>query len=199
MTEPDVRHPDVHEGDLPGRSFAPIADPATRPRKVRRAVRVILVDSHDRVLLLQDSDPGLPGTAWWVTPGGGIDPGETEAQTAVREVAEETGYVLDPADLVGPLARRHVVHGYSDEVLEQDEVFYLARVRPFVVQTEGHTEEEKLTLQASRWWTRSELADTSSEVWPGSLLELWARAKDGLAEPLELGHMEESTVADVAT
>jgi 8-oxo-dGTP pyrophosphatase MutT (NUDIX family) len=28
----------------------------------------------------------------WLTPGGAIDPGETPAQAAVREVAEETGH-----------------------------------------------------------------------------------------------------------
>ena len=31
-----------------------------------------------------------------MTPGGGIDPGETETEAAVREVREETGFDLDP-------------------------------------------------------------------------------------------------------
>ena len=88
-----------------------------------------MIDPDERTLLFEDSDPGIEGTRWWVTPGGGIDPGETEAMAAVREVAEETGYVLGEDELIGPVARRHVVHGYSDQIISQHEAFYLARVR----------------------------------------------------------------------
>ena len=80
---------------------------------------------------------------WWVTPGGGIDPGESETEAAVREVREETGFDLDPGALLGPVARRHVVHGYSDQVIEQDEAFYLAQVDTFDVDVTGHTPEER--------------------------------------------------------
>ncbi len=118
---------------------------------------MILVDSDDRTLLFEDSDPGIGGVTWWVTPGGGMDPGETERQTAVREVAEETGYMLAEDDLVGPLATRYAVHGYSDQVLEQQESFYLARVSAFEIDTSAHTEEEQITLQGHRWWTRAEI------------------------------------------
>jgi 8-oxo-dGTP pyrophosphatase MutT (NUDIX family) len=36
----------------------------------------------------------------WGLPGGKIDPGEEPEQAAVRELAEETGLVVDPSDLV---------------------------------------------------------------------------------------------------
>ena len=97
-----------------------------------------------------------------MTPGGGVDPGETEEQAAIREVAEETGYVLGEEDLIGPIASRHVVHGYSDQVIEQDEAFYLAMVSPFEVDISAHTEEERLTLQSHRWWSHDELATPTS-------------------------------------
>ena len=109
------------------RSYLPVADPAARPRKSRVTVRVIMID-NDRTLLFEDSDPGVPGTSWWSTPGGGIDDGESEIHAAIREVAEETGYELGAAELLGPIAKRHVVHGYSDLVIEQDESFFLAMV-----------------------------------------------------------------------
>lgn len=189
--------PDV-SGAGPERAYAYVEDPKDRPRKVRSAVRVILTTPEDQVLLLEDSDPGLPGRRWWVTPGGGIDPGETEVEAAVREVAEETGLVLDPVQLLGPVGRRLVVHGYSDEVLEQEEAFFVARVPRFDVVVDGYTEEEKVTLQQHRWWNRSDLEDTDAWVWPAQLVQLCDLADHPEAWPLQLGRQEESTRPDVS-
>ena len=108
---------------------------------------------NDRALLFEDSDPGVPGTSWWTTPGGGVDDGESETNAAIREVAEETGYRLTESELLGPIAKRHVVHGYSDLVIEQDESFFLAMVSPFEIDISAHTTDERLTLLGHRWWT----------------------------------------------
>ncbi|MCW2804926.1 MAG: hypothetical protein JWN06_3143 [Propionibacteriaceae bacterium] len=174
-------------------------DPADRPRKARSTVRVIMVNADNETLLFEDSDPGLPEFRWWVTPGGGIDPGESEVDAAVREVAEETGYLMPPEHLLGPVARRHILHGYSDQVIEQDEAFFFARVANFDVDIAGHTEEEQLTLQQSRWWSADELARTDAWIWPAELLQLWDIAGDPSRWPLDLGDQEESTLAVAAT
>jgi 8-oxo-dGTP pyrophosphatase MutT (NUDIX family) len=169
----------VTEPILPGRPGFVAPHPALRPRFPRRAVRVLLVDDHGRLLLLQDSDLGLdPVTHWWATPGGGVDPGETDARAAVRELHEETGLEVTEADLVGPLIERTVVHGFSDKVVDQTEVFYLVRVEAFDVDTSGHTEEEQLTVVELRWWSLEELAVTGDDVWPRDLPELLALADD---------------------
>lgn len=163
------------------------ADPADRERLVRTAVRVIMIDERDRVLLFADSDPLLPDFSWWVTPGGGIDPGETELDAAVRELAEETGHVVRADRLIGPIARRRAVHGYSDQIIDQTEAFYAVRVPPFEVSLAGHTPEEQVTLTDHRWWTRAELAGTPDWVWPGELQRLWDLVDQPAGWPLELG------------
>lgn len=151
-----------------------VPEPADRPRIHRRAVRVLVVDPADRMLLFLDSDLGLePVAHWWVTPGGGVDPGESDLETGVRELWEETGLSVTAADLVGPLLRRAVRHGYSDKVVEQAEVFYLVRVPPFEVDTAAHTEEERLTVADIRWWRREDLEATDDDVWPRDLLAIW--------------------------
>ncbi len=164
---------------------------------------MVLVDDLDRVLLFADTDPGLPGSGWWMTPGGGIDPGETERAAAVRELEEETGVVVDEADLHGPLMVRRVVHGYTDVVIDQRDVFFACWVPAFDVSTDGHTHEETVSLAGHRWWTRADLAATLEEVWPADLLPLWEeadvrrrRAAAGAPPlpPLEGGSVEESTV-----
>lgn len=172
--------------------------PAERPWHVRRAARVLVVSPGERepeVLLMQDTDPGIPGMRWWVTPGGGIDPDETPADAAVREVFEETGYRATAEELLGPVAHRVARHGYSDRVLEQEEWFFLLAAPRFRVSTEGHTAAERLKMVGSRWWPLSALAASEEWIWPADLLDLVASADAPHEWPRELGLVvTESTV-----
>ena len=179
----------------PQRTYIPAENPADRPRRSRETVRVIMID-NGRTLLFEDSDPGVPEASWWVTPGGGVDAGESVAQAAVREVAEETGYLLAESDLLGPIALRHVVHGYSDQVIEQDESFFLAMVDPFDVDVSAHSLDEQLTIKQFRWWSHDDLRHTNEWIWPAELVELWSLAGTPDSWPIDLGTQEESTVPD---
>jgi 8-oxo-dGTP pyrophosphatase MutT (NUDIX family) len=155
---------------------------------------VVITDTR-LALMLADTDPGLPGTRWWVTPGGGIDPGESALDAAVREVAEETGLVVEPARLRGPVAVRTVVHGYSDQVLSQVETFFVLLVEePFDVTPAGLTPDEQLTLDGSGWLPLDDLASVSDPVWPSNLADLVALAARPGEWPKDLGRIEESTL-----
>ncbi len=174
-----------------------VAVPASeRPHRTRRAVRVVVTDG-DAVLLFADTDPGVPGSRWWVTPGGGIDPGESELDAAVRELCEETGLRVGADTLAGPIMRRVVVHGYSDQVLEQEESFYLLRTPRFELDTSGHTPEEQLTLDGHSWHRVRDLASLPEPVWPDCLGRLVALADAPEEWPWRMGEIEESTVAVV--
>ena len=183
---------------LPGQPGFVAPHPSDRPRSPRRAVRVLLVDEHERLLLLQDSDLGLePVVHWWVTPGGGVDPGETDPEAVVRELHEETGLEVGEGDLVGPLFERLAVHGYSDKVVDQTEVFYLVRVPAFEVDTSRHTTEEQLTVVELRWWSAEELAATQDDVWPrdlGAVLALVDAPERWADGPVRGAPVEESSV-----
>lgn len=175
------------------RRFQAIA-PELRPRRSRSAARVIITDGHS-VLLLADTDPGLPGTRWWVTPGGGIDPGETPLAAAVREVEEETGLVVEAERLLGPVATRTVVHGYSDQVLSQTEAFFLLPVaETFDPDAAGLTPDEQITLDGWAWHPIADLAGVPEPVWPSDLAALVALGTTPAQWPVDLGSVEESTL-----
>lgn len=163
--------------------------PPLRPLRQRRAARIV-VRCAGAVLLARDTDPGLPGSGWWVTPGGGLDAGETSREAAARELAEETGLQVPADQFIGPIAHRVAWHGYSDQVLVQQEDFYAldlpARFEP---DTAGFTEEEKITLTGFGWFTPADLPGMT--VWPAELAKLVVATA---ANPIDFGDIEESTV-----
>ena len=62
-------------------------------------VTAVVISAHDEVLLQLRRD-----TDTWAPPSGGVEPGETVAQCAMREVLEETGIEVLPEAVVAVLS-----------------------------------------------------------------------------------------------
>jgi ADP-ribose pyrophosphatase YjhB (NUDIX family) len=60
-------------------------------------------DQSGRLLLVQRANE--PGRGLWSLPGGRVEQGEDDAAALVREMAEETGLVVQPGGLVGRVRR----------------------------------------------------------------------------------------------
>jgi len=139
------------------------AEPA-RVRLRRRAVRVLPVTPERRVLLLHCVTPAAPEAPFWVTAGGGLEPGEDERAAAVREFWEETSIQLDPDALVGPLYSEEIEFTWAEFDIVQHQTYYLVELEQSDVSFEHLEEVEIPTTLGYRWWSVDELRATTEHV-----------------------------------
>lgn len=75
----------------------------------------VVADDAGRILLQRRADSGN-----WALPGGAMDIGETFAQSAVREVKEETGFDVRIERIVGIYSDPGHVFAYEDGEVRQE-------------------------------------------------------------------------------
>lgn len=156
------------------------AAPVERVAGGRRATaRVVLLDEHDRVLLLRGQDPEGPGPGWWTTVGGGVEAAEDGPTAAVRELWEETGLRADPAALRGPVWHRRADFDFDGVHWALDEHYWALAVAHFAPVPAALTELERRTVTDVRWCSADDvraLAAAGDHVYPPDLAGLLAGA-----------------------
>lgn len=137
-------------------------------RAPRPAARILLVDPAGRLLLFRFTPDDRP--PFWCTPGGGLEPGESYADAARRELIEECGIACDP----GPeVARRQVDFVTLEGVaVAADERYFLVRSTADAIDTGGHTALERRVMTSWRWFAPAELATLGERYYPEDLLDL---------------------------
>jgi ADP-ribose pyrophosphatase YjhB (NUDIX family) len=141
------------------------------PTGARPVARVLLVSPEQEVLLLLAQDSAA-SHRWWVTPGGGVEAGESFEEAAGRELYEDTGVVAP----IGPWVwtRRHA-YPFDGRSFDQYERFFVAlaetrEVRP--VRPDSY-------VRRHRWWTLPELRSASDDFAPRRLPELFGAIARG--------------------
>ncbi len=140
----------------------------------RFAGRVLLFDPSGRILLMRTAFADEGNVPHWLTPGGGADPGETPHDTAVRELLEETGLQVDDLGSIVsavdfPVDRPTARHSFAHW-----DFFRHVVDAPFEPSQEGWTDDERVDVTASRWWTLDELIASGDAYAPRTLPRLIA-------------------------
>jgi 8-oxo-dGTP pyrophosphatase MutT (NUDIX family) len=135
----------------------------------RLTARILLLDPQGRILLMKGrlpSDPDAPGA--WFTVGGGVEPGESLAEAALREIREETGF-RDAS--VGPVLweGEQIHHDRKGRPVRVRESFMLARCAGGEPARDGWQALEREFVDDIRWWTHAELAACVEPVFPADL------------------------------
>ena len=162
--------------------------PDDLPLEHRSAVRLVVLDERGQILLFHTRSPDYPelGT-WWELPGGGIDPGESYVEAAVRELHEETGIVTDT---VGEATwRRTATFKCRGFRRVQEEVVALVTVPAVAppIDVTGQLDYEADAYMTARWWPLNELLTTRERFYPGRLPSLLPAflAGERIDEPFE--------------
>jgi double-stranded uracil-DNA glycosylase len=141
----------------------------------RPAVRALLVDERERVLLMRWQRDF--GSLFWVTPGGGVEPGESTAEALRRELREEAG-LADPIQGRLVWTTEFVTPEYATSRhrawLRQRDDVYLVRVRADEVDVPDLVDEG---VTEYRWWTVDELERSDDLFGP---LDLPSRVREAL-------------------
>jgi 8-oxo-dGTP diphosphatase len=134
-------------------------------RTPRPAARILLRDEAGRILLFRFDPADRP--PFWCTPGGAVDPGESYAAAARRELREETGLDLD----CGPEVLQRHVEFLTIEGIEvsADERYFLVRAPHDAIDTSGHTALEQRVMTRWQWFDRAMLTAPGEPYFPEDL------------------------------
>jgi 8-oxo-dGTP diphosphatase len=133
----------------------------------RKTSRLLVLDTRQRLLLFQIEHRS---GRFWMTPGGGLEQGETFEEAARRELLEETGLAID--EVGATVWHRDITVDWEGERWPIVERYFVVRSEPIEVSNAGWLPYEHDAISATRWWTEDELLASDGNFIPPDLASL---------------------------
>jgi 8-oxo-dGTP pyrophosphatase MutT (NUDIX family) len=135
---------------------------------LRLTSRIVVMDPTGAILLFMTQAPDSSGFHRWITPGGGVDPGESHYDAALRELHEETGKRFESVQ--GPVWTYdfEVSFDQADHDRGHAEYFFLSTER-FEPVSELWTAEEHVDVTDWGWFSATDIESCGDPYEPAHL------------------------------
>lgn len=149
----------------------------TNDLNIRSAVRALIVDEYEHVLLLRFE---FPDASAWALPGGGLEPGESPEECLRRELHEELG-LTDFAIGRHIWNRLHIIPILNTRFDGQRDQIHLVHTGRFEPEpTIGWEQMRAEHVHEMRWWSLDQITQASATRFA----------------PRDLGRLLQSVLAD---
>jgi 8-oxo-dGTP diphosphatase len=145
---------------------------------IRKSARAILINNENKILLFKFIFKEMQEEkVIWVTPGGGVEPGEDFEATLKRELFEEIGLNCKS---IGPwIWTKEVLFKGKERDFISHERYYLIKINNVDISFENMTLNEVTTLRGFKWWDVNELLSSKEEFFTSQIGKLFSEIIEG--------------------
>ena len=130
---------------------------------------MLVFDPSGRVLLIRCVVMRRDGEfAFWLTPGGEIEAGETPIEAARRELGEEIGLEVE---LEGPVYEEATQFEHQGEMRDNLDFIFVARCAVDEPALRGFTADEIAIMKEMRWWSLADVQASGERIFPVDLAD----------------------------
>ncbi|MBP3618905.1 MAG: NUDIX domain-containing protein [Lachnospiraceae bacterium] len=149
--------------------------------QTRKSSRAIVLNEQNQIFLFRYTfDFFAEKESIWITPGGGLDDGESFEEALKRELFEELGIELSGSDSTPQIYYRFPLYELkSGKTVQSEERFYLVRLDETEFSYAGWTENENKRMTAGKWWSLEKIKQSKEKFFSEDVVEIMERLSEG--------------------
>ena len=148
-------------------------------RRVRESARLLVIaDDGSALLFFERANERTDRPPRWCTPGGGVEPGESVSEAAIRELREEAGLVIDAVGAPVTQVAIEIDDPTADHEVANGTYFVVRVAEPFDPTSAEWTAEEHITILRWQWWQAESLEASAEPCSPPQIPSLIRRFRD---------------------